>query len=579
MGEQAAQSAVEAASAEVDTDPTEAQKKAGNYKMGHVKVDGFDITIENPKGSVRRGTDADGNAWETKMNNTYGYIRGTEGVDGDHIDVFLSDKPEEGDVFVVDQVNSDGTFDEHKVMYGFATEEEARTAYLSNYAEGWNGLGAITRVSKEDFKKWVQSSHRKTKPFADYAMVKGERFDNQGNPIDAESKFIVESVESVADITDADLTEPTRTVGLPALSDNVSDVLGAEGRKPIIKRNIFNKNRTSHNDLTPEYSRKILNEVLYNPDLYGQNQKETRPYNWTLVHLADKNSAVIVEVNPTKEYLEIVNWHYLSGETLERKKRQAIKEVGRILTLSKDNAAADTHDGLSSEGKGSESPGDKQIMKPENTVNGSKIEDFGENLTGGTRIESRDDVAWLFRSLENMAVEHTFCVAVKDGKARVIHTGMGGPFSSPMSLMAVRATMEAWEPEKIWFVHNHPSGALKPSIQDQTLLRHIEDMMEGKCEVGAIIMDARSGRYAEFGSAGYNGYGQYERPRSGETEEYRVMQFDRQEFHTDSDGETEQMTTPDRVAAFVSKQRLGTGRKVGFMVVDEAHHIGQAKAG
>ncbi|MDE5786608.1 MAG: hypothetical protein K2H98_08765, partial [Duncaniella sp.] len=192
----------------------------------------------------------------------------------------------------------------------------------------------------------------------------------------------------------------------------------------------------------------------------------------------------------------------------------------------------------------------------------------GLNLTGGTRIESRDDVAWLFRSLENMAVEHTFCVAVKDGKAQVVHTGMGGPFSSMADMVAFRAAIETWQPDKIWFVHNHPSGALKPSIQDQTLLRHIEDMMEGKCEVGAIIMDARSGRYAEFGSAGYNGYGQYERPRSGETEEYRVMQFDRQEFHTDSEGETEQMNAPDKVAAFVSKQRLGTGRKVGYMVVD-----------
>ena len=67
------------------------------------------------------------------MQNDYGYIRGTEGVDGDHIDVFLSDTPEQGDVFVVDQVNEDGSFDEHKVMYGFPSEQAAREAYLSNY--------------------------------------------------------------------------------------------------------------------------------------------------------------------------------------------------------------------------------------------------------------------------------------------------------------------------------------------------------------------------------------------------------------------------------------------------------------
>ena len=160
--------------AKVEQNPTDGQKEAGNYQKGHIKVDGYDITIENPKGSVRRGTDANGQSWETEMHNTYGYIRGTEGVDGDHIDVFLSDTPTSGKVFVVDQVNSDGSFDEHKVMYGFASEEDARAAYLSNYSEGWQGLGAITPVSRKDFKKWVQSSHRKTKPFAEYKSVKKE---------------------------------------------------------------------------------------------------------------------------------------------------------------------------------------------------------------------------------------------------------------------------------------------------------------------------------------------------------------------------------------------------------------------
>ena len=157
---------------ETDTNPTEAQKAAGNYKKGHVKIDGFDVSIENPKGSTRSGKDASGKQWEQEMQNTYGYIRGTEGVDGDHIDVFFSEDPSQGDVFVVDQVNKDGSFDEHKVMYGFPDIESARKAYLSNYEDGWQGLGAITPVSKEEFKKWIDSSHRKTKPFAEYSSVK-----------------------------------------------------------------------------------------------------------------------------------------------------------------------------------------------------------------------------------------------------------------------------------------------------------------------------------------------------------------------------------------------------------------------
>ena len=170
--------------AKVDTNPTEAQKEAGNYKKGHIKVDGFNVTIEQPKGSVRRGKDANGKEWETEMHNTYGYIRGTESVDGDHIDIFLSDNPIEGNVFVVDQVNKDGSFDEHKVMYGFSDMESARKAYLSNYEEGWQGLGNITEVSKEEFKKWIDSSKRKTKPFAEYSSVKTEGDVNVQHPIE-----------------------------------------------------------------------------------------------------------------------------------------------------------------------------------------------------------------------------------------------------------------------------------------------------------------------------------------------------------------------------------------------------------
>lgn len=167
------------ASAEVNTEPTEAQKEAGNYKKGHVQVGTFDITIEQPQGSVRKGTDADGKQWESKMNNTYGYIRGAVGVDGDHIDVFLSngiDGWNGRNVFVVDQYNPDGSFDEHKVMLGFNDAEEAKSDYLANYENGWeNGRRIdVTAVNLEDFEKWIASSKRKTKPFGEYAGVKKE---------------------------------------------------------------------------------------------------------------------------------------------------------------------------------------------------------------------------------------------------------------------------------------------------------------------------------------------------------------------------------------------------------------------
>ena len=165
------------AEAEVDVNPTDKQKEAGNYKKGHVQVGVFDITIEQPKGSVRSGVDANGNKWETTMQNTYGYIRGTEGVDGDHIDVFLSNDIDGWNgrrMFVVDQYNEDGSFDEHKVMLGFNETDDAEAAYFANYDNDWakKHKTVVTGVNLEDFEKWIDSSHRKTKAFAEYKSVK-----------------------------------------------------------------------------------------------------------------------------------------------------------------------------------------------------------------------------------------------------------------------------------------------------------------------------------------------------------------------------------------------------------------------
>ena len=161
---------------ETETNPSDAQKESGNYKKGHIKFGGYDYTIENPKGSTRSGKDANGKEWKVTMHDTYGYIRGKFGKDGDHLDMFINDKADldnwNGDVFVVDQVNPDGSFDEHKVMYGYDSMNDAEKAYLANYSKGWQGLGNITGASKTEFDKWLDTSNRKLKPFAEYSKVK-----------------------------------------------------------------------------------------------------------------------------------------------------------------------------------------------------------------------------------------------------------------------------------------------------------------------------------------------------------------------------------------------------------------------
>ena len=171
---------------ETETNPSDAQKESGNYKKGHIKFGGYDYTIENPKGSTRSGKDADGKEWKVIMHDTYGYIRGKYGKDGDHLDMFINDKADldnwNGDVFVVDQVNPDGSFDEHKVMYGYDSMSDAEKAYLANYSKGWQGLGGITGASKAEFDKWLDTSNRKLKPFSDYAKVKFSQAQSVAEP-------------------------------------------------------------------------------------------------------------------------------------------------------------------------------------------------------------------------------------------------------------------------------------------------------------------------------------------------------------------------------------------------------------
>ena len=166
--------------AETEPNPSEAQKKAGNYKKGHLSFGGYDYTVETPKGVTRSGKDEQGKPWSVTMHDTYGYILGKIGVDGDHIDMFINDAADldtfDGNVYVVDQVNPEtGEFDEHKVMYGYPSEEAATESYLANYSKGWKGLGKVTSVPKATFDKWLESSDRKTKPFAEYAMVQKEQ--------------------------------------------------------------------------------------------------------------------------------------------------------------------------------------------------------------------------------------------------------------------------------------------------------------------------------------------------------------------------------------------------------------------
>ncbi|MFH7347263.1 PLxRFG domain-containing protein [Acinetobacter variabilis] len=154
-------------------EPTQAQIEAGNYKKGHIKVHGLDIAVENPRGSERRGTDPDGKEWAHTMSDHYGYLKRTVGADNENIDTYVGRNPESEQIFVVDQIDQKtGRFDEHKVMMGFNSQEEAIQAYSSNFDDGWK-VGPVRAMNKDEFKSWLKDGDTK-KPAGESAVPQSE---------------------------------------------------------------------------------------------------------------------------------------------------------------------------------------------------------------------------------------------------------------------------------------------------------------------------------------------------------------------------------------------------------------------
>lgn len=135
------------------TAPSAAQIKAGNYPMQHRTFRGLRLSIENRAGSVRSGTTPDGHRWRTKMVYDYGYIRGSQGVDGDHVDCYVGPDEDAPMVYVIHQRKAGRwlEFDEDKVMFGFGSLGEACNAYLLHYDDS-RFLGPVTVIPFDEFR-------------------------------------------------------------------------------------------------------------------------------------------------------------------------------------------------------------------------------------------------------------------------------------------------------------------------------------------------------------------------------------------------------------------------------------------
>ena len=155
----------------VDINPSDKQKEAGNYLLGSVSWNGLQISVENLKGSERSGTDSDGETWSVTMPAHYGYIKRTEGADGDHVDIYMGEYPESAKVFVIDQVNLDRTFDEHKVMLGFRSNLLARGTHAKAFSDGLGEQrrGGVTEMTVAEFRGWLENGDQSKPLSKDFA--------------------------------------------------------------------------------------------------------------------------------------------------------------------------------------------------------------------------------------------------------------------------------------------------------------------------------------------------------------------------------------------------------------------------
>ena len=386
---------LKSAIAETETEPTEAQKKAGNYKKGHLSFGGYDYTVETPKGVTCSGKDSHGKPWSVTMHDTYGYILGKIGVDGDHIDMFINDAADldtfDGNVYVVDQVKPEtGEFDEHKVMYGYPSEEAATEAYLANYSKGWKGLGKVTAVPKATFDKWLESSDRKTKPFRDYAMIQHEQAKKANETLPFDAPMSMDDLpfhRDVKEVKPENMTEAQKVAynavstmlkkaGIPVKVVSNEDMEKvAEAQDNLNLAMLLNQPEMRFKIKTPEEKKAAENAYNF--------AKELRPDKW-------KQYAVVDMSNPIKmpEYFE--------KQELARKERSYYNKLmwGNYKVFNLDKSFEDNVAGLTGSFPSEFDPYkiDEQTNKRNELKKQMKETEEAYKLTGQERVKYQNQL-------------------------------------------------------------------------------------------------------------------------------------------------------------------------------------------
>lgn len=339
-------------------EPTPAQKEAGNYSMGHVRISGLDISIENPEGSTRSGTDKGGKPWSIKMRSHYGYILGTIGKDKDHIDVFVKPGTAEdyaGPVFIIDQKNAVGGFDEHKVMLGWGSQDAAVLAYKANYTPGWDGIQAVTPMSMEQFKGWLENGNHnepaaasgKTPLQQDIAKLKPNVELKKGDLIGAsqeESDAIASKIEEkrrqLVEIED-------RIVGAAGLASGFIEDAMRSRKVPSSMKEQREAIRAELADMRKQHaavtaadrllaSKGGLAETKAEAEQSANNQATAEP-------IGDKNAPAIFDIETTKGKIEVYASTTDEAERVAEKNGFTIIASGRKSSESVPESLLDQH--------------------------------------------------------------------------------------------------------------------------------------------------------------------------------------------------------------------------------------------
>jgi hypothetical protein len=190
------------------------------------------------------------------------------------------------------------------------------------------------------------------------------------------------------------------------------------------------------------------------------------------------------------------------------------------------------------------------------------------DFTGTNKVESADDVAYIFRSLENKAIENSFVLLVKDGKPTVLHLGMGHATGTIVDRSPIfPAIQKMGGVDKIYFIHNHPSGKLICSKEDVNILASLKKMFGEKVANRGLIIDTDSGLYGLYNTEGDT----MRRIRPGEGDNYplETYRFDKQVFNPDASMKNMAVIySSEDVAKLVSTQRLGSCAKVSYLVMN-----------